>query len=420
MQLLWISVPKSDRIRISIPKAEIGRLLAQGARLAEAAADFAAKSGGKNEDTAVSERMREEIIMDKKQTLQMIADISNAYGAPGFEDLAQAQCRWYSRGLGAVREDRMRNLYIEREENRGDRPRIQLDAHSDEVAFMVQAIRPNGTLQLAPLGGWVASNVPAHSVMVRNRDGEYIRGITASTPPHFMTEEQRRQPLDLSAVTVDVGAVSAAEAVKEFGIRIGEPVVPDVTFSYQEKHDLMIGKAFDNRLGCAAIIRTLTDLQGEPLQADVIGAMAAQEEVGTRGAEITSRTVKPDLAIVFEGCPADDTCLPDYEIQTGLKRGPMLRHLDKRMITNPRFQRYALDLAESLGIPVQAAVRLGGATNGAPIHLSNEGVPTIVIGIPVRYAHTHYGISAYADFEHAVQLAKEILMRADETLIMSF
>lgn len=98
----------------------------------------------------------------------------------------------------------------------------------------------------------------------------------------------------------------------------------------------------------------------------------------------------------------------------------MLRHIDKRMITNPRYQRYALELAEKLNIPVQEAVRLGGSTNGANIHLSGQGVPTIVIGIPVRYAHTHYGISAYADYENSVKLAVEILKRLDRKLIQSF
>lgn len=98
----------------------------------------------------------------------------------------------------------------------------------------------------------------------------------------------------------------------------------------------------------------------------------------------------------------------------------MLRHIDSRMITNPRFQRYALDLAEQLGIPVQEAVRSAGATNGAPIHLANDGIPAIVIGVPVRYAHTHYGISALYDVEQAVRLAKEILLRMDNQIIRSF
>ena len=107
-------------------------------------------------------------------------------------------------------------------------------------------------------------------------------------------------------------------------------------------------------------------------------------------------------------------------VQTAIKRGPMLRHIDARMITNPHYQRYALDLAEKLGIPVQDAVRSAGSTNGAAIHLTEKAVPVIVIGVPVRYAHTHYGISAYADFDNAVKLACEILKRLDEEQIMSF
>ena len=153
---------------------------------------------------------------------------------------------------------------------------------------------------------------------------------------------------------------------------------------------------------------------------DVVGACAVQEEVGTRGAAVTARVVKPDLAIVFEGCPADDTCVEPYMVQTAIKRGPMLRHMDARMITNPRYQRFALDLAAEEGIPVQEAVRTGGSTDGAPIHLSSSGVPVIVIGVPVRYAHTHYGISAYADFDNAVRLACALLKRLDAARIAGF
>ena len=153
---------------------------------------------------------------------------------------------------------------------------------------------------------------------------------------------------------------------------------------------------------------------------DVVGACCSQEEVGTRGSQVTCRTVNPDIAIVFEGCPADDTCVEAYMVQTAIKKGPMLRHVEARMITNPRYQRYALALAGELGIPVQDAVRSGGSTNGANIHLSGKGVPTIVIGVPVRYAHTHYGISAYADYENGVKLAVEIIKRLNADVIGSF
>lgn len=358
--------------------------------------------------------------MDKQTTLQMIAAISNANGVSGFEDDVVAAILPYAEQVGETKVDRMRNVFIRRKENTGSRPVVQLDAHSDEVGFMVQAICPNGTLRIIPIGGWVSHNIPAHKVWVRNRYGKYIPGLTASKPPHFMTEQERKAPLDIKDITVDVGAVSREEAIEVYGIRIGEPVAPDVTFTYAEDTDLMVGKSFDCRLGCAAILKTMHELAGEELAVDIVGACASQEEVGVRGATVTAQVVQPDLAIVFEGCPADDTCVESYMVQTAIKRGPMLRHIDARMITNPRYQRYALDLAEKLGIPVQDAVRAAGSTNGAAIHLTGRGVPVIVIGVPVRYAHTHYGVSAYADFDNAVKLACEILKRADADLIESF
>ena len=92
--------------------------------------------------------------MDKKTTLEMIAAISDANGTSGFEDEVVAAIRPYAEGLGEITEDHMRNLYIRRKENNGKRPVVQLDAHSDEVGFMVQAICPNGTLRIIQIGGW--------------------------------------------------------------------------------------------------------------------------------------------------------------------------------------------------------------------------------------------------------------------------
>lgn len=352
--------------------------------------------------------------------LQMIADFSNANGPSGFEDEVVAVARRYAPTDAILEEDSLRNLYIRRSAHAGNKPVVQLDAHSDEVGFMVQAIRPNGTLKFLNLGGWVNSNIPAHRVRVRDRWGNWIPGITVAKPPHFMSAEEKNRMPALEEMSIDVGASSLEEAKNDFGIRVAAPVAPDVTFEYDAKHDLMLGKAFDNRLGCAAIQATLDALGSEDLAVDVVGAMAAQEEVGTRGAAVTARHVKPDIAIVFEGCPADDTVVEPWLSQTAIHKGPMLRHIDARMITNPRFQRYALDLAEELGIPVQEAVRSGGSTNGAPIHLSNLGVPCIVMGLPVRYIHSHYGIAALEDFRNGVRLAAEIIRRLNADVIGSF
>lgn len=348
--------------------------------------------------------------------IRMIADLSDAFGAPGFEDEVIEKVRGYAEGLGEIREDHMRNLYIHRSGNTGDRPVVQLDGHSDEVAFMVQAIKPNGMLRFVALGGWVPANVAAHRVWVLSDCGKWLPGIIASNPPHFMSEAERKAPPALESMVIDLGVTSREETLA-LGISIGAPVVPDVTFEYWEEQGLLQGKAFDNRLGCCAVIEALRRLQHEDLAVDLVGTISAQEEVGCRGAEVTAQVVEPDVAIVFEGCPADDTFTEGYMIQTALKKGPMLRHVDKRMITNPRFQKLALQTAKECGIPTQTAVRTGGGTDGAPIHLAEKAVPCIVMGIPVRYAHTHYCLSALSDFEHSVQLAVEIIRKLNAEVI---
>lgn len=352
--------------------------------------------------------------------LALIEELSNARGAPGFEDEVLTVARAHADGLADISEDSVRNLYLNPKGQADGRPLVMLDAHTDEVAFMVQAIKPNGTLRFLPLGGWNNNTIPAHKVLVRNAEGRYIPGIVASKPPHFMTEAEKAKALGIEDMSIDIGATSKAEAEESFGIRIGEPVVPDVRFSYDADHDLMMGKAFDCRLGCAAVLETLRRIQGTNPRVNVVGALASQEEMGMRGASVTARTVRPDAAIVFEGCPADDTFAEGYMVQTAIKRGPMLRFLDRLMITNPRFQRFALDLGGELGIPVQASVRSGGATNGSPIHLSGESVPVIVVGLPVRYIHTHHGIASFSDFDNAVKLAAAVLSRLDDRIIRGF
>lgn len=358
--------------------------------------------------------------MNTQDLIQSIKRISDANGISGFEDEVLHVIRAEGAGLGTFEEDRIRNLYLYRHENKAGRPIVQLNAHTDEVGFMVKAIRPDGMIEFITIGGWISTNVPAHMVRILNKDGVYVPAVVASKPPHFMSEAEKKAPLEITNLVLDVGASSSEEVIKEYRIGIAAPVVPEVSCTFDEKHGLFIGKAFDCRIGCASTLATLKELQGMDLKVNLVGDFSSQEEVGTRGSIVSANTIKADLAIVFEGCPADDTVVPSYQAQTCLKKGPMLRHIDSRMITNPRFQRYALNLAQELGIPVQEAVRSAGATNGAPIHLAHDGIPAIVIGVPVRYAHTHYGISALFDVEQAVRLAKEILLRMDSKTIRSF
>lgn len=339
--------------------------------------------------------------------LNLLKDLSNSYGVSGFEDDVVDVVKNYTKDF-QLEVDTMMNIFIKNKNNDNDLT-IMLDAHLDEVGFMVQFIDDKGLIRFIPLGGWVVNNVPAQLVMVKNSEGKYIKGIVSSKPPHFMSEEEKNKKLEISDLTIDIGATSREEVINDFKIEIGAPIVPFVEFNYNEDNGTMMGKAFDNRLGCGAVIETMNRLKKENININVVGALATQEEVGTRGAVLTARKVKPDFAIVFEGSPADDTFSNEHFIQCGLNRGPQIRYRDSSYVSNHRFISFARMIAEKNNIPYQNAVRASGGTDAGPIHLSNEGVPTLVLGIPSRYVHTHHGYANISDFENTVNLACEII-----------
>ena len=351
--------------------------------------------------------------------INLIKDLSNAYGAPGFEDEVLRVVEKHKGNMDYKR-DKMMNAYLSYGERDKNKPTIMLDGHLDEVAFMVQFIDAKGLIKFIPLGGWVIDNIAAQLVMVKNRDGKYIKGIVSSKPPHFISQEERNKKLDIEALSIDIGATSREEVINDFKIEVGAPIVPFVEFEYNELNGTMLGKAFDNRLGCAAAIEVMKRLEDVDLNVNLITALASQEEVGTRGAYVTSNTIKPDLAIVFEGSPADDTFTDQYYTQCGLNLGPQIRYRDSSYVSHHKFISFAREIAEKSNIPYQNAVRTSGGTDAGRIHLSNEGVPVLVLGIPVRYVHTHHCFSKLNDFENTVKLAVEIIKNMNKEVYDKF
>ncbi len=351
-------------------------------------------------------------------SIDIIRDLSNAFGPSGFEDDVVHVIKKYCSGLD-VTSDAMHNVFARLKTNTGKKPVLMLDAHTDEVGFMVQYINSKGLIGFTNIGGWVTTNIPAHTVKIKNVEGELITGIITSKPPHFMNDAERASgKLDLHSIYIDVGATSREEVIKDFGIQVGDPVTPDVTFEYNKKNGTLLGKGFDNRLGCTCIIETLNALRNhKDLPVDVVGAFASQEEVGMRGARVTSQVVAPDFAIVFEGSPADDLYFDEFTAQCVMKKGVQIRHMDQSYISNPEFIRYAKKLANVGNIKHQHAVRRSGSTNAGKIHLAHKAVPVLVLGIPSRYIHTHYNFCAEEDIDAAVSLAVEVIKNLNENSI---
>jgi len=352
--------------------------------------------------------------------IELIQNLSSAPGVSGFEDAVLNVARTYIKEDLELEEDRMRNLFMHKSGKASKAPRVKLDAHSDEVGFMIQSINSNGTLKFLNLGGWNPGTVGAHAVNIKNMDGKWIRGVVASKPTHFLTPEEAKKPATLAAMVIDIGATSKKEVLDNFKIRIGAPVVPEVTFTFDEENDLMIGKAFDDRLGCAALLQVMKNLVLKDLDVDVHGVMSTQEELGLRGVKVAVAKVAPDIAIALEGTPADDTFNGSDFIQAGIKKGPQIRHMDRSVLCNPRFVQFAIKVARENNIPFQEAVRSGGGNNGAVITLHDRGIPTITLGVPVRYIHSHHCIASLEDFKNVVAWCRAILKALNRDIIESF
>lgn len=351
--------------------------------------------------------------------LKIIEDLSNAFGPSGFEDEVVKVIQKHCQGL-KLENDAMYNVYASMSGEKKNRPVLMLDAHTDECGFMVQNIEDNGLLSIIMLGGFHMTSLPAHTVIVRNRRGEKIRGIITSKPVHFLNEKQRADnSLSFDEIKVDVGASSREEVTQDYGISIGDPIMPEVSFEYDEKHDICFGKAFDNRMGCMCIIETMKRLmeESDKLAVEVVGAFASQEEVGMRGATVTAQQVKPDLAIVFEGSPADDFYYRVGVAQSALKKGVQIRCMDNSYVSNAEFIAYAHELGDKYGIKYQDTVRRGGSTNAGKISLTNQAVPVLVLGIPSRYVHTHYNFCAGEDIESTIRMAVEVIRGLNEEKI---
>ncbi|MCL2360352.1 MAG: M20/M25/M40 family metallo-hydrolase [Defluviitaleaceae bacterium] len=346
-------------------------------------------------------------------SIKLINELTSAFGPPGFEeDVVKVAKKYVPAGYTSHR-DSIMNFFMLKDTYKEDAPTVLIDAHSDEIGLMVQAIRPNGTIVFHNLGGWVPMALIAQKMKIRNLDGEYITGVIAARAPHFGGMDEAPK---LSSLILDIGAADKAEAEEKYKIAPGCPIVPNVDF--EQQGDTLIAKAFDDRIGCAIVIEALAQLKNSDLR--VVGTLSAQEEVGLRGAKVVANAVCPDFAICLEGAPADDTFAEPHLIQTRMGKGPMLRHIDGNMIANPRAVRFVREVAAEAGIPLQEAVRTMGGTNGGAIQTSGLSVPTVVISCPVRYAHSHHSMVSLSDYKGCVELVVAIVRALNQKVLQEF
>jgi tetrahedral aminopeptidase len=350
--------------------------------------------------------------MDARELLQTLSD---AFGPSGFEDEVRDTLQSMVRPLvDEARTDVLGNLIAMRGSSG---PRLMLDAHMDEIGFMVSHVEEGGFLRFTQTSGWDPRIVPSHMLSIRTDTGALVKGMIGTPPPHITPAADREKPFRLDDLFVDIGATSARE-VAEIGIRVGSPAVIAYPFE-QLGADVVMGRALDDRAGCAVIVRVLEELQDTSLDVTLVAAFTVQEEVGLRGAGTATFQVEPEIAIALEGTIAADTPgISGAKQITRQGRGPVISVMDAGMIVPPRFVRALTQVADDEGIPWQYKTPPAGGTDAGAIHRSRGGVLTGVVSLPCRYIHSPYAIMRLSDLEHTVQLVTAFVRRCPQVLGM--
>ncbi|TCW37513.1 endoglucanase [Laceyella sacchari] len=343
---------------------------------------------------------------------QLMKELSEANGVPGFERDVRIKMEHHLAPLSEeILRDRMGGI-VAKKTGDANGPRILLAGHLDEIGFMVTQITDKGFLRFQQLGGWWSHNVLGHRVTVQSRKGDYV-GIIGSKAPHVLGAEEKNRLVELKEMFIDVGATSKEE-VEEMGIRLGDPVVPVSDFFMMRGGQWWCGKALDNRAGCALAIEVLRELQGQDHPNTVYAGATVQEEVGMRGASALAQLVRPDVAFALDvGLAYDTPGFESYPAKADLGEGPTMFLLDHFMIGHGKLRDLVLDTAEELGIHVQMDALMGGGTDGGKFHLHGIGCPTVAIGFPTRYVHSHNSVMARRDFEQALQLVTAVVKKLD-------
>ena len=202
------------------------------------------------------------------------------------------------------------------------------------------------------------------------------------------------------------------------GIEPGDPVVPDSPFMVLNGSDNYLGKAWDDRIGCAVLLAAMQRTNQSSHSNQLFYVATTQEEIGLRGARTAAQVVKPDIGIAIEGGIVGDTpgSRPE-ETQAKLGGGPGIFLYDSSALANRKLVSLVKKVAAAKGIPLQFDLVQGYGDDSAEMQLSNGGVPTMNIVVPVRYTHAHNGIVNRKDFDKAVDLVVSLVESLDRATV---
>ncbi len=339
--------------------------------------------------------------MDKAAE-SFLYELLNTPSPTGFEVKGQRvwanRCREFS---DRVESDAYGNAWATIEGTHPDGPTVMIEAHADEIGFMVKWVDSEGFLRVDRIGGSDWANARGRRMTFFGDRGE-VTGIIGNTAIHIRDRKDGEKAPEVHELFVDIGA-SSPEEVAEMGIRVGHPGVYADSAQPFGKNQI-VGRALDNRIGGFIISEVTRRLASEKPSATCVALNAVQEEIGGYGATMASFRLKPDICLVLDVTHATDS--PDIKHaqhgKVALGGGPALTH---GTANHPLVVERLIELGGDLGISLQheASSRFTG-TDTDSIYHQQGGIPSALVSLPLRYMHSIVEMADFKDVEQVIDL----------------
>lgn len=343
----------------------------------------------------------------------ILLEMSMLNGIPGNEKQVRSYMKDKMKDISEVSFDNLGSIIAKKVGN-PDGPKIMVAGHMDEVGFMVTTITKEGYVKFTPAGGWWSQVMLAQQMIITTCDNKEIRAVIGAKAPHILTVEERAKPVEMDKMYLDLGVENKEEAEK-LGIKPGDMITPYIEAIKMSNEKYLLGKAWDNRVGCAAAIEVLQNIQGKKHENIYYGVGTVQEEVGLRGAKTSSHMIQPDIGISLDTTIAYD--FPGGSKNTVLGKGVGIMFKDSSMIGHKGLRDYVVGLCEKENIPYQLTFLERGGTDGGAIHMSHIGAPSIALCLPVRYLHSHTSVVHNDDYDAMVKLVTLLVETLDKETV---
>lgn len=358
-----------------------------------------------------------------------LKELINLHGAPGFEnevrDYLITKLEYYK--VQHYKVDTMGNLLVRIEGKSENAHIVHLDAHMDELGFIVKYIDDNGYIYVAQLGGIGEAATAGQRVLIHTGKGSLV-GVFGVKSFHVSSQEERRNAMLLEDMWIDVGASSKQE-VLELGVRIGSPITIDVKMEELSNNNL-VGKAFDDRVGCLVLLDLIKKAIEEPFDSTLYLSFSVQEEVFLRGSQTVFNSFKrffgntPKVSISYDiGIAGDYPGVKKQKANLCLGKGPGIKVYDKVNFTYqvvfPKLLNAIEDIAVKHNIPYQYDFLISGATNSNIFQTYDTGVLAGCISIPCRYTHSPIEIINLEDVENVIKLSKAFIEEFNHYLVIN-